>query len=245
MADSTSSVLASAPVPSVDLERVEKFTREPFVLEGEDASVALAEGTPRRRALDAALAEIDAGREQPSVEWRRDYSLMLGLERLLSEEEPHLADGTTLSAHQVDALSGTLIALVAELQGDRRATATAGARSRSCPPARWRSRATTLPDDEPLDWDPAEEAEEEAPRTAGRGSRRRPPLLVRARHRRRQDRRGARLRRGLAHRRHPDPHPPPQPRGPVPRRAARPRLQEAHLARRCSAATSDPQQAAR
>ena len=40
---------------------------------------------------------------------------MLGLERLLAEEEPHLADGTTLSAHQVDALSGTLIALESEL----------------------------------------------------------------------------------------------------------------------------------
>ena len=41
---------------------------------------------------------------------------MLGLERLLSEDEPHLADGTKLSAHQVDALSGTLIALTTELQ---------------------------------------------------------------------------------------------------------------------------------
>ncbi len=79
-----------------------------------------------------------------------------------------------------------------------------------------------LPDEEPLDWDPAEEAEEEAARDAVRGgSRRRPPLLVRARHRRRQDRGRARLRRGLAHRRHPDPHPPPQPGRPVPGRAAR------------------------
>ena len=67
--------------------------------------------SPRRAALDAALEEIDAGRSEPSVEWRREFSLMLGLERLLAEEEPHLADGTTLSAHQVDALSGTLIAL--------------------------------------------------------------------------------------------------------------------------------------
>ena len=41
---------------------------------------------------------------------------MLGLERLLSEEEPKLADGTVLSAHQVDALSGTLTALLAEAQ---------------------------------------------------------------------------------------------------------------------------------
>ena len=66
-----------------------------------------------------------------------------------------------------------------------------------------------------------------------RGPRRRPPLLVRARHRRRQDRRRAGLRRGLAHRRRADPHPPPQPRGPVQRRAARPRLQEARDLRRC------------
>src|SRR5262249_37246714 len=48
--------------------------------------------------------------------WRRDFSLMLGLERLLSEDEPHLADGADLSAHQVDALSGTLAALIADVQ---------------------------------------------------------------------------------------------------------------------------------
>src|SRR4051812_25598602 len=115
MADSTSAV-ETPPVSPADLERAEKFALEPFLLEGEDAGTALAEGTPRRRALDAALAEIDEGRTCPSVEWRREFSLMLGLERLLSEEEPHLADGTTLSAHQVDALSGTLIALEAETQ---------------------------------------------------------------------------------------------------------------------------------
>ena len=38
------------------------------------------------------------------------------MERLLSDEEPKLADGTVLSAHQVDALSGTLTALLAEAQ---------------------------------------------------------------------------------------------------------------------------------
>ena len=54
----------------------------------------------------------------PSTRRRRgrDYSLLLGLERLLSEDEPKLADGTVLSAHQVDALSGTLTALLAEAQ---------------------------------------------------------------------------------------------------------------------------------
>ena len=99
-----------------ELKRAEAFARESFVLEGEDAATALAGGTARRRALDAALAEIEQGRDEPSLAWRREYSLMLGLERLLAEDEPHLADGTTLSAHQVDALSGTLIALTSEIQ---------------------------------------------------------------------------------------------------------------------------------
>ena len=52
----------------------------------------------------------------PSTHWRRRYSLMLGLERVLSDDEPRLADGTTLNPHQVDALSGTLTALLAEAQ---------------------------------------------------------------------------------------------------------------------------------
>src|SRR3954453_2000819 len=116
MADSTSAV-AGSPVSGEDLARAEKFTFEPFVHEGDDPAVALAEGTPRRRALDEALAEIDSGLDQPSIVWRQKYSLMLGLERLMSQDEPTLADGeTTLNAHQVDALSGTMIALMSELQ---------------------------------------------------------------------------------------------------------------------------------
>jgi len=51
---------------------------------------------------------VEEGHKVPSVDWRRRFSLLLGLERLLSEDEPRLADGTVLSAHQVDALSGTL-----------------------------------------------------------------------------------------------------------------------------------------
>ena len=90
---------------------MEEFTREPFVHEGETVQEALAPGTVRRRAYDAALAELESGVEKPSLEWRRQYSLLLGLERLLFEDEPHLADGTLLSAHQVDALAGTLTAL--------------------------------------------------------------------------------------------------------------------------------------
>ncbi|CAA9469753.1 MAG: hypothetical protein AVDCRST_MAG38-1170 [uncultured Solirubrobacteraceae bacterium] len=117
MADSASAVLGTASLPPHDaLERASAFTREPFVFEGEDPASALAPGTPRRRALDAALAELDAGAEVPSVQWRRDWSLLLGLDRVLSQEEPHLVDGTVLSAHQVDALSGTLTALLAEVE---------------------------------------------------------------------------------------------------------------------------------
>jgi superfamily II DNA or RNA helicase len=106
-----------ATLPSTDaIERASKFTREPFLSEGEDAAALLAPGTAHRHALDTALAEMDAGLKVPSVGWRRTFSLLLGLERLLSQEEPHLADGTVLSAHQVDALSGTLTALLAEAQ---------------------------------------------------------------------------------------------------------------------------------
>jgi superfamily II DNA or RNA helicase len=106
---------AAKALPSHDdIARAEKVTREPFLHPGEELAIALAAGTPRRRALDQALAELDAGLKIPSTAWRRQYSLLLGLERVLSEEEPKLADGTTLSAHQVDALSGTLAALLTE-----------------------------------------------------------------------------------------------------------------------------------
>ena len=113
---------AGASITDADLKRVREFTREPVVLEGEDLA-ALAPGTARRRAVDAALSELDAGAEAPSAEWRREYSLMLGLERLLSEDRPTLLDGAELSEHQVDALSGTLAALVAELEQNGEARA--------------------------------------------------------------------------------------------------------------------------
>jgi ribonuclease E len=115
------------------IARAEKLTRERFVFDGETLEDALAPGSARRRALDAALIEVEAGHKQPSVQWRRDFSLLLGLERLLSEEEPHLADGTVLSAHQVDALSGTLTALLAEAQ--RSANGNAAAASNGASPA--------------------------------------------------------------------------------------------------------------
>jgi len=172
MAESTS-LVESAPVSGGDLQRAEAFAREPFVLEGEDAATALTPGTARRRALDAALAEIDSGHEEPSVQWRREFSLMLGLERLVSEDEPKLVDGTTLSAHQVDALSGTLIALTAEIQG-------AAQRGESVNDTAKPAEVEELPsgevelegddeisdDDEPLDWDAEGSEDDEAEETA-------------------------------------------------------------------------------
>ena len=128
----------STPFPSPDaIARAELFTRERFVYDGETLEEGLAPGAARRRALDAALSEIDEGAKQPSVQWRRDFSLLLGLERLLSEEEPHLVDGTVLSAHQVDALSGTLTALLAEVQrnGNGNGNASAGNGAAGSPPA--------------------------------------------------------------------------------------------------------------
>src|SRR3954451_22158417 len=108
---------ATTLVPSAeDVSRAEKFTRERFVHPGEETADALAPGSGRRHALDDALAEIDAGAKVPSTQWRRHYSLLLGLERVLSEDDPVLEDGTLLNPHQVDALSGTLTALLAAAQ---------------------------------------------------------------------------------------------------------------------------------
>ncbi len=117
MAESTPVALAAASIPRpAEITRAEKLVRERFLHEGEDPAVALSAGSPRRRALDQALIELEEGAKHPSTAWRREFSLLLGLERVLSEDEPKLIDGTVLSAHQVDALSGTLTALLAEAQ---------------------------------------------------------------------------------------------------------------------------------
>jgi superfamily II DNA or RNA helicase len=180
MAESTS-VAVSAPVSGDDLARAEKLAREPFVLEGEQSAEALAAGTARRAALDDALAELGEGRKDPSPQWARRWSLLLGLERLLSDDEPKLVDGTVLSAHQVDALSGTLIALTAESQAALDAERDGGGPARASGNGSGPADVDELPsgegelgeveleddedlsdDEEPLDWDAAEEAEEEA-----------------------------------------------------------------------------------
>ena len=185
----TSDVAAQAAVPSsADIERAAEFAREPFLLDGEGPE-ALAPGTARRRALDAALAELDAGAEYPSIEWRRDFSLLLGLERLLSEEPPTLRDGAELNPHQVDALSGTLAELMAQQQvggidgvGDGDGTATAVAEPETdetlVPLGEAEEDGAVevdedeeLEDEEPQDWEegPADDEEvvEEAPDDPG------------------------------------------------------------------------------
>jgi ribonuclease E len=93
--------------------RAEAWSGESFLHPGEDPADVLAEGRARRRALDAALAEVDAGRRSPSPEWKVDYALMLGLERVLTDKPPRLASGTELRRHQIDALAGMLAELIA------------------------------------------------------------------------------------------------------------------------------------
>jgi ribonuclease E len=171
--------------PSPDaIARAELLTRERFVYEGESIEEALAPGSARRRALDAAVEEVTAGNSVPSIEWRREFSLLLGLERLLSEEEPRLVDGTVLSAHQVDALSGTLTALLADVQrisngngaangtsittngngnGAAASTRATGSTTSVTPPKRngaARDDAELDADDEAEDWPEADEDDE-------------------------------------------------------------------------------------
>jgi ribonuclease E len=71
--------------------RAESWFGEPFLMPDEDPSQALASGTARRAALVDALAEMDAGLEAPSSRWKVRYGLMLGLERVLTEDPPHTA----------------------------------------------------------------------------------------------------------------------------------------------------------
>jgi ribonuclease E len=96
--------------------RAEAWAGEAFLHSEEDAEQVLAPGTARRRALDDALAEIEAGLAEPSYSWKVRYGLMLGLERVLSEHPPRLASGTELRRHQIDALAGMLTELIAAAQ---------------------------------------------------------------------------------------------------------------------------------
>ena len=107
--EATRSLVAAA-------ERAAVWAGEPFLHPEEDPGQVLTPGTARRRALDDALSELDAGATEPSPEWKIRYALMLGLERVLSEKPPHLKSGTELRRHQVDALAGMLTELIAAAQ---------------------------------------------------------------------------------------------------------------------------------
>ena len=96
--------------------RAEAWAGEPFLRENEDPAVVLAPGTARRRALDEAQFEIEAGRRSPSSQWKVRFGLLLGLERVLAEPEPTTAAGTALRRHQIDALAGMLTELIAARQ---------------------------------------------------------------------------------------------------------------------------------
>ena len=98
--------------------RAQAWYGEPFLHADEDFATALAPGTARRRALDDAIVEIDAGARTPSSSWRVQYGLMLGLERVLAAPKPQTAAGTDLRRHQVDALAGMLTELIAAHQRD-------------------------------------------------------------------------------------------------------------------------------
>ena len=60
MPEETGSLVASA-------ERASQWAGEPFLHPDEDVAQVLAPGTARRRALDDAIAEIEAGRKEPVV----------------------------------------------------------------------------------------------------------------------------------------------------------------------------------
>src|SRR5262249_59605083 len=110
-------ILTEAADPlAADAYRAEAWAGEPFLHDGENVESVLAPGTARRRALDDAVAEIAAGRPQPSAQWKVRYALMLGLERVLAEPEPHTATGTPLRRHQIDALAGMLTELISAVQ---------------------------------------------------------------------------------------------------------------------------------
>jgi ribonuclease E len=107
--------------------RAEAWAGEPFLHAGEEPAAVLAPGTSRRRALDEALAEIEAGQPAPSPRWKVRFGLMLGLERVLSPSAPRLASGTELRRHQVDALAGMLTELIAANEKGADAGANGGA----------------------------------------------------------------------------------------------------------------------
>ncbi|MGI9116576.1 MAG: helicase-related protein [Gaiellales bacterium] len=96
------------------LDDVERWIGERIVAEGE--AVELRVGSLWAGAYLEAVEEMGQGLPGPSPEYRRRYALPLGLERMLGEDEPHLASGLALRPHQVDALAGMLAAVIGDYE---------------------------------------------------------------------------------------------------------------------------------
>ena len=141
----------------------------------------------------------------PRPRWKVRYGLMLGLERVLTEDPAHTAAGTELRRHQVDALAGMLAELIASTQrsADENGNGNGAANGDRVP----RRELDEEADD---DYD-AGYVEEEAldGEFTGHRPRRCPPLPLPPPDGVRKDDRRGRVRRSRATPRHPDPHPPP------------------------------------
>ena len=99
---------------SPSLDDVQRWIGERIVAEGEP--VELRRGSIWAGAYLEAVEEMAQGLKSPSPEYRRRYALGLGLERMLGADEPHLASGLPLRAHQVDALAGMLAAVIGDYE---------------------------------------------------------------------------------------------------------------------------------
>ena len=161
---------------------------------------------------------------RPSTEWKVNYALLLGLERVLSEKPPRLASGTELRRHQIDALAGMLTELIAAVQ---KSAENGNGNGNGNGHAEDVADEDDDADDELGLAAEAEADEDEQPPAVAERPGRGPPLPLPPSDRVGQDDRRGRLRRGRAHRRRPDPHAPPPARRPVPPRAHRPRLRRA------------------
>ena len=64
----------AASAMRADALRAAAWAGEPFLRADEDPEGVLAPGTARRRALDDARAEIEAGNKTPSSEWKVRYA---------------------------------------------------------------------------------------------------------------------------------------------------------------------------
>ena len=225
---------------SAAAKRAQEWFGEPFLNPDEDPAEALATGTARRFALDDALAEMAAGRAEPSSRWKVRYGLMLGLERVLSAKPPTTAAGTELRRHQIDALAGMLTELIAANQ--RAAEEEANGNGQGNGTAVLEADAE-IEDEDDEDAGVVDEDDDELA-LHGRGSGRVTPLPLPPPDRLGQDDRRSRLRRGSAAPRDPDPHAPPPARLAVPARPhdrglPRPLHRRDHARQRAGAAGSD------